>query len=108
MHPIVRLNVGPRRTRSKGTVEHKDTRAEHNDALIAPPTLSYRRSRVEREMARLARLQRAVPQSDARPKVGATHLLRQRYDLGFFDEETTRLEPIPNPFEAKVLPMCPE
>ena len=30
------------------------------------------------------------------------------YDLGFFDEETTRLEPIANPFEAKVLPMCPE
>ena len=30
------------------------------------------------------------------------------YDLGFFDEETTRLEPIVNPSEAKVLPMCPE
>ena len=30
------------------------------------------------------------------------------YDLGFLDEETTRLEPIANPFEAKVLPMCPE
>ena len=30
------------------------------------------------------------------------------YDLGFFDLETTRLEPIANPFEAKVLPMCPE
>ena len=30
------------------------------------------------------------------------------YDLGFFDEETTRLEPIANPFEAKVLPKCPE
>ena len=30
------------------------------------------------------------------------------YDLGFFDLETTRLEPITNPFEAKVLPMCPE
>jgi putative transposase len=29
------------------------------------------------------------------------------YDLGFFDEETTRLEPVANPFEAKVLPMCP-
>ena len=28
------------------------------------------------------------------------------YDLGFFDLETTRLEPIANPFEAKVLPMC--
>jgi hypothetical protein len=25
------------------------------------------------------------------------------YDLGFFDEETTRLEPIGNPFEAQVL-----
>ena len=30
------------------------------------------------------------------------------YDLGFFDQETTRLETIANPFEAKVLPMCPE
>ena len=28
------------------------------------------------------------------------------YDLGFFDEETTRLESIANPLEAKVLPMC--
>src|SRR5436190_680018 len=31
-----------------------------------------------------------------------------QYDLGFFDPDTTRLEPIANPFEAKVLPMCPE
>ena len=30
------------------------------------------------------------------------------YDSGFFDQETTRLEPTANPFEAKVLPMCPE
>jgi putative transposase len=29
------------------------------------------------------------------------------YDLGFFDDETCRLEPIANPFEAKVLPMSP-
>ena len=27
------------------------------------------------------------------------------YDLGFFDDETSRLEPAVNPFEAKVLPM---
>lgn len=27
------------------------------------------------------------------------------YDLGFFDDETCRLEPVANPFEAKVLPM---
>ena len=31
-----------------------------------------------------------------------------QYDLGYFDDETCRLEPIDNPFGAKVLPMCPE
>ena len=30
------------------------------------------------------------------------------YDLGYFDADTCRLEPIENPFAAKVLPMCPE
>ena len=30
------------------------------------------------------------------------------YDLGYFDEDACRLEPIENPFAAKVLPMCPE
>lgn len=29
------------------------------------------------------------------------------YDLGYFDHETCRLEPIDNPFETKVLPMSP-
>ena len=29
------------------------------------------------------------------------------YDLGFFDDETCRLEPVVNPFEARVLPMSP-
>ena len=29
------------------------------------------------------------------------------YDLGLLDEEQVRLEPAPNPFEAKVLPMSP-
>jgi putative transposase len=29
------------------------------------------------------------------------------YDLGFFDDETCRLEPAENPFQAKVLPMSP-
>jgi putative transposase len=31
-----------------------------------------------------------------------------RYDLGYFDDETCRLEPIENPFAPKVLPMCSE
>lgn len=30
------------------------------------------------------------------------------YDLGYFDDETCRLEPIENPFGQKVLPMSPE
>ena len=30
------------------------------------------------------------------------------YDLGYFDDETCRLEPLQNPFGPKVLPMCPE
>lgn len=30
------------------------------------------------------------------------------YDLGYFDDETCRLEPIENPFWRNVLPMCPE
>ena len=30
------------------------------------------------------------------------------YDIGFFDDESCRLEPATNPFGAKVLPMSPE
>lgn len=30
------------------------------------------------------------------------------YDLGYFDDETCRLEPLPNLFGAKVLPMSQE
>ena len=30
------------------------------------------------------------------------------YDLGYFDDETCRLEPIENPFGPTVLPMTPE
>jgi putative transposase len=31
-----------------------------------------------------------------------------QYDLGYFDSETCRLEPIENPFGPKLLPMCSE
>jgi putative transposase len=31
-----------------------------------------------------------------------------QYDLGYFDDQTCRLEPIENPFGPKVLPMSPE
>jgi putative transposase len=29
------------------------------------------------------------------------------FDLGYFDDETCRLEPLPSPFGPKVLPMSP-
>ncbi len=29
------------------------------------------------------------------------------YDLGYFDEDSSRFEPLENPFRAKVLPMSP-
>jgi len=31
-----------------------------------------------------------------------------QYDLGYFDDETVRVEPIENPFGPNVLPMSPE
>src|SRR6058998_4046820 len=31
-----------------------------------------------------------------------------QYDLGYFDDETCRLEPIDYPFGSRVLPMCSE
>ena len=30
------------------------------------------------------------------------------YDLGYFDDETCRLEPIGDPFGPRLLPMSPE
>ena len=47
--------------------------------------------------------------------VGVTHVAERtwlvtfvQYDLGDFDDETCRLEPIDNPFGPRVLPMSPE
>jgi putative transposase len=51
----------------------------------------------------------------AGPNVGVTPVGERiwlvtfmRYDLGYFDDETCRLEPIENPFVLKLLPMSPE
>jgi hypothetical protein len=58
---------------------------------------------------------RAVSQVFAGQKVGVKqsddHLWLvtfMDYDLGYFDDETCRLEPIDNPFGPKLLPMSPE
>ena len=51
----------------------------------------------------------------ARQNVGVTQVgdriwlvTFMQYDLGYFDDETCRLEPIDNPFGPKVLPMSSE
>jgi hypothetical protein len=47
-----------------------------------------------------------VPESGARLPEGLITFMT--YDLGFFDDQCTRVECAPNPFTAKVLPMSPE
>jgi hypothetical protein len=47
-------------------------------------------------------------QPDAVPRVGGRLVTFMDYDLGYFDDETCRLEPIADPFSPKVLPICPE
>jgi len=37
---------------------------------------------------------------------GRPYLSFMSFDLGYFDGEACRVEPIDNPFAAKVLPMC--
>ena len=51
--------------------------------------------------------QRDGPAEAAAPQVGERIWLVtfMRYDLGYFDDETCRLERIDNPFTPKVLPM---
>ena len=43
--------------------------------------------------------------SEVRDKIWLVSFMQ--YDLGCFDHETCRLEPVENPFSAKVLPMSP-
>ena len=57
----------------------------------------------------------SVSQVFAGPKVGVKQLDNRvwlvtfmHYDLGYFDDETCRLEPIDNPFGPRLLPMSPE
>jgi hypothetical protein len=56
-----------------------------------------------------------VPAHARRTNVGVTEIgdhlwlvTFMHYDLGYFADETGRLEPIENPFGSKVLPMSPE
>ena len=56
-----------------------------------------------------------ISQVFARQRVGVKQVGEQiwlvtfmQYDLGYFDDETCRLEPIDNLFGPKLLPMSPE
>lgn len=74
--------------------------------------------RVHRERRRVGRrdpVQQARHESRQHENVGVTQVgdslwlaTFMQYDLGYFDDETCRLEPIDNPFGPKVLPMCSE
>jgi antitoxin HigA-1 len=69
--------------------------------LRVPPTriseiVNERRAITADAALRLARYFRSTPE---------LWMSLQQYDLGYFDDETCRLEPIENPFGPKVLPM---
>ena len=79
--------------------------------------LSVPRRDVHRDPLRPHLLPRPQDQSQSRSSpgqnVGVTQVSERiwlvtfmHYDLGYFDDETCRLEPIENPFGPKVLPMC--
>jgi putative transposase len=61
-------------------------------------------------MAQHDRARNPLNRRDSGPQVGERIWLVtfMHYDLGYFDDETCRLEPIENPFGPKVLPMCSE
>ena len=52
------------------------------------------------------RLTQAKPSSGSSERVWLVTFID--HDLGYFDDETCRLEPVENPFGPKVLPMSPE
>ncbi len=54
----------------------------------------------------MARDRRQSPSDQVGDRVWLVSFMQ--YDLGYFDDETCRLEPIDNPFGPKVLPMSPE
>jgi hypothetical protein len=92
------------------------------------PSGSTPQSATEGALLRIGLILSVVP-SDRRPpgrKVNLSHVFAgqnvgvtkvgeriwlvtfMRYDLGYFDDETCRLEPIENPFGPKVLPIRSE
>jgi hypothetical protein len=81
----------------------------------APASVSLQR-RIRAEYEEMPGLTLTVPQPHddpprSRVRNRAEHVWLVTFmhcDLGYFDDETCRLEPIENPFGPKVLPMCSE
>jgi transposase InsO family protein len=96
---------------------------------FASPTALYRLSRLSvwwlRLGIRIERIEPGHPQQNGRhermhltlkkeatkpaaPMACSWLVSVMQYDLGYFDDETIRVEPIENSFGSKVLPMSPE
>jgi hypothetical protein len=86
----------PRCAACTGRCAHS-TACAPNRVLQSPPPATRRR-----RQANLARTLQATG------KVRAWLVSLMDYDLGYFDDEVGRVEPIENPFSPKVLPMSPE
>ncbi len=73
---------------------------------IAPCTTSTTTARIRRSTS--PRRPVATLRSLAPVSISIWLVTFMDYDLGYFDDETCRLEPIDNPFGPKLLPMSPE
>ena len=80
-----------------------DPRKQSVTALSRDPTICFKNRKVNLSQV-FAGQQVGVLQVDEHLRL----LTFMYYEVGYFDDETCRLEPIENPFGPTVLPMTPE
>ncbi len=100
MDERLRFGSPPARGRKDGTVVHVSRPDDHGHTLR--PDLFQRaegesQSRLAEQNVRVTRVGERI-----------WLVTFMQYDLGYFDDETCRLEPIENPFGSKVLPVRSE
>ena len=101
--------------KTPGSVYHPSTRTYHGLAELEYPQHDW--TAMITNCGRICYQNRKINVSQvfAGQKVGVKQVDEHiwlvtfmHYDLGYFDDETCRLEPIDNPFDPKLLPMSPE
>ncbi len=86
------------------------SRRPYRQANRLPPQLEAVIVRLKREYPGWGapKIREKLRRQSTAPHLPAISTVHAVLDLGYFDDETCRLEPIENPFGPKVLPMSPE